>query len=153
MKTKPIKRHISLQPISHDHHHSLLLCWKIRTGISKGMDPLRIKRYADWFFEHHIQPHFILEENLIFPILGDQHVLIKKALHDHKRLRSLFKNTGDMGTTIRSIEKVLTSHIRFEERILFYEIQNLATEEQLQWISMAHTAEKFRENTADTFWE
>src|SRR5690606_10923423 len=29
---KPIKRNKDLQPFSRDHHHSLLLCWKIRTG-------------------------------------------------------------------------------------------------------------------------
>jgi len=35
---KPIKRDKVLQPLSHDHHQGLLLCWKIRTGIKKGIE-------------------------------------------------------------------------------------------------------------------
>jgi len=60
--TKPIKRHESIQPLSRDHHHGLLLSWKIRSGISKGVDINRIKKYADWFYTNHIKPHFGIEE-------------------------------------------------------------------------------------------
>ncbi|CDF79955.1 hypothetical protein BN863_22430 [Formosa agariphila KMM 3901] len=32
---KPLKRHKSLQPLSRDHHHGLLLAWKIRADLRK----------------------------------------------------------------------------------------------------------------------
>ena len=33
----PIKRSEYLKPLSRDHHQGLLLCWKIRTGLKKGI--------------------------------------------------------------------------------------------------------------------
>jgi len=153
MKTKPIKRNKLLQPISREHHQSLLLCWKIRTGFSKGVEAVRIKKYTDWFFENHIQPHFDVEEKYIFPILGNEHELVKKALSDHRRLKRLFENEEEIEKSLSLIEEELESHIRFEERVLFNEIQEIATEEQLKLISEKHTEEKFQENTEDEFWK
>ena len=50
----PIKRTEVLKPLSHEHHHGLLLCWKIKTGIKKNIDAARIKKYADWFYRSHL---------------------------------------------------------------------------------------------------
>ncbi|HZJ20989.1 MAG TPA: hemerythrin domain-containing protein [Pricia sp.] len=150
---KPIKRSRDLQPLSRDHHHSLLLCWKIRTGFSKDVAVERIKRYADWLFEHHIRPHFEIEEKHLFPILGNSNERVKKAISEHRRLRRLFNDTEDIDKTLSLIEEELEQHIRFEERILFSEIQKVATEEQLKTISKVHTDEKFRDNTDDEFWK
>lgn len=162
METKnPIKRHKSIQPLSRDHHHSLLLCWKIRTGFSKDVPAERIKRYTDWFFEHHIEPHFELEEKHLFPILGENNPLVKKAISEHRRLKRLFKDNDDASKSLSLIEEELEQHIRFEERVLFNKIQKVATKEQLKSISKMHTDEifndnigdRFNDNTDDPFWE
>lgn len=153
MKIKPIKRDKALQPISREHHQSLLLCWKIRTGFSKGVDVVRMKKYADWFFENHIRPHFEMEETYIFPILGNKHEGVKKALSEHRRLSRLFENSVEIEKSLSRIEEELEAHIRFEERILFNEIQEIATEEQLKSILEHHTESKFQENTDDMFWK
>ncbi len=150
---KPIKRHTYLQPLSRDHHHSLLLCWKIRTGFSKGIEAERIKRYANWFFEHHISPHFELEENQVFPILRSDNELVKRAISEHRRLARLFKGSGNTAKHLSLIGEELEQHIRFEERVLFNEIQKVATEQQLIIISKLHTDEIFIDNTDDAFWE
>lgn len=142
-----------MQPLSRDHHHGLLLCWKIRTGFSKGVDTQRIKHYADWFFGHHALPHFELEEKFIFPILGNENELVKKALAEHRRLIRLFTETDDIPKCLSLIEEELEQHIRFEERVLFNEIQKVATEEQLKIILKQHTDEKFNDNTDDEFWK
>src|SRR5690606_3210653 len=63
MAHTPIKRHKALQGVSREHHHGLLLCWKIRTGLAKNISPDRIKTYVDWFFDVYLRPHFELEEN------------------------------------------------------------------------------------------
>ena len=63
---KPVKRSISLTPISREHHHGLLLSWKIREGLKKKLAPKRIKRYTDWFWECHLQSHFDFEEKYIY---------------------------------------------------------------------------------------
>ncbi len=150
---KPIKRHKNLQPLSRDHHHSLLLCWKIRTGFSKGIEPERIKRYSDWFFEHHIRPHFEIEEKDVFPILGSHNEMVKKAISEHRRLARLFRDSVDVSKSLSLIEEELERHIRFEERVLFNEIQKVATEQQLKTISKLHTDEKFSDNANDPYWQ
>ena len=62
---KPIKRNEFLKAISREHHHGLLLSWKIRAGIKKEVEPFRIKKYLDWFYTEHLLPHFEIEEKHI----------------------------------------------------------------------------------------
>lgn len=152
ISNRPLKRAIELQPLSHDHHHGLQLCWKIRTGFSKKIELERIKNYADWFFTTHLEPHFILEEKYIFTVLDSSNELVKQALTDHRRLKRLFSQTTDLEKALGRIEEELEKHIRFEERILFPEIQNEATSEQLTKISEIHTHEAFQEKEDDVFW-
>lgn len=153
MKTKPQKRHTALQPLSREHHHGLLLSWKIRSGFNKNVDPIRIKTYTDWFFETHLIPHFETEEKHIFPILEHDNELVKRALAEHRRLKRLFSETETDPKTLSKIEEELEQHIRFEERILFPEIQKIATEEQLLHIEKIHQPESFVDKLDDEFWK
>jgi hemerythrin-like domain-containing protein len=150
--TKPLKRAAELQPISHDHHQGLLLCWKIRTGIKKEVPLERIKGYTDWFFENHLKPHFELEEKYLFTTLGEANPLIQQALSEHIRLKDLFSATTDLKENLSCIEKELDAHIRFEERVLFAEIQTEASAAQLAKIEEIHSKLPFIENEEDTFW-
>lgn len=149
---EPIKRIDALKSLSRDHHYGLLLCWKIREGIRKNIQPERIKKYADWFWKNHLKQHFEIEEKLIFPILGKQNKLIKRALAEHKDLQRLFENDDSLLKSIRLIEKELEKHIRFEERVLFIEIQKVVTDEQLKAIGSASNS-NFRDNAEDEFWK
>ena len=72
-KPQPLKRHTSIVPLSKDHHHALLLCWKITQGLKKNIDVTRIKTYVDWFWENHVLLHFKIEEKYLFPVLGNNH--------------------------------------------------------------------------------
>tara|TARA_R110002049_G_scaffold90983_2_gene227421 strand:+ start:610 stop:1071 length:462 start_codon:yes stop_codon:yes gene_type:complete len=153
MQPKPQKRHIALQPLSREHHHGLLLSWKIRSGFNKKIDPKRIRDYANWFFEHHLIPHFELEETHIFSILNSENELVKRALADHRRLKRLFTEREDDTKTLSKIEEELDKHIRFEERVLFPEIQKTATETQMLQIEKIHQPEKFIDNETDLFWK
>lgn len=153
MKTSHIKRSKALLPVSRDHHHGLLLCWKIRTGFTKGIEIERIKRYTDWFLETHLVPHFNLEEKYIFPILGNKNELVKKALSEHLTLIRLFNNDREIEKSLKMIEVALEQHIRFEERVLFNEIQLVATKEQLKIISESLDEVNVQGNTSDEFWK
>ncbi|EPR72888.1 Hemerythrin HHE cation binding region [Winogradskyella psychrotolerans RS-3] len=153
MQPKPQKRHKALQPLSREHHHGLLLSWKIRAGFSKKIDPKRIRAYADWFFENHLIPHFEIEETHIFSILNTENELVKRALTEHRRLKRLFEDREDDLKTLSKIEEELEQHIRFEERVLFPEIQKVATEAQLRQIEIIHQPEKFEDNESDVFWK
>ena len=148
----PIKRNENLKAISREHHHGLLLSWKIRAGLKKEIEPSRVKKYLDWFYVNHLLPHFELEEKYVFTILGEDNDLVKKALAEHRRLIRLFETEAATVTNLSLIEEELESHIRFEERILFNQIQTVATEEQLELIKKVHTEDKFVDNITDAFW-
>lgn len=153
MKVKPIKRHKAIQPLSREHHQGLLLSWKIRTGLSKGVSTDRIKTYVDWFYKTYLIPHFEEEEKHLFPILGNNNILVKKAIAQHRRLDRLFSSTSELKKSLNLIEEELEQHIRFEERVLFNEIQKVATEQQLQFILEHHSESNFFESSTDRFWE
>ncbi|MBD0778403.1 hemerythrin domain-containing protein [Maribacter sp. ANRC-HE7] len=153
MKTSPIKRSKALMPVSRDHHYGLLLCYKLRTGFSKNIAPERMKRYTDWFFKTHLIPHFEVEEKYIFPILGNQHELVKRAISEHCAMVGLFENTHDIELSLHQIEETLKQHIRFEERELFNAIEKVATQAQLALVAEFHKDEDFIDNQDDPFWE
>lgn len=150
---KPIKRAEFLKTYSREHHHGLLLCWKIKTGFSKGVSVERMKAYLDWFFKYHLKPHFKVEEKYIFPILGNQNPYVQQAIEDHKIIGNLFSRTSEIEVSLKKIQIELEKHIRFEERVLFNEIQQAASPENIDFINKLHSGEKFTENRTDTFWE
>ncbi|CAM3726518.1 hypothetical protein FSS13T_01690 [Flavobacterium saliperosum S13] len=153
LETKPLKRVKELQPLSREHHHGLLLCWKIRTGFSRNIAPERIKRYSDWFYTTYLLPHFELEEEYVFSILKSDNELVKKALSEHRRLRRLFNQGINIEKNLGLIEEELEAHIRFEERVLFPEVQKVASREQLVKIAEIHHEDEFVENEKDVFWK
>ncbi len=153
MKSNPLKRTEALKSLSRDHHHGLLLCWKIRQGIKQNIEPDRIKKYLDWFWISYLKPHFEIEEQYVFPILGKENKLVKQALAEHRKLKRLFVNESDIQKSISLIEEELEKHIRFEERVLFNEIQVVASSEQLLQIELDSSDKIFYENLSDPFWE
>ena len=150
--TTPIKRALELQPISHDHHHGLQLCWKIRTGLSRGIAPERIKKYADWFYENHLKPHFELEEKYVFTVLEFNNPLVQHAMLGHSRLHALFAKKEDVELNLLCVEAEIQAHIRFEERVLFAEIQKIASQEELEQMQESHCDTAFVELEEDVFW-
>jgi len=150
---KPLKRDAALKTLSKEHYQGLVLCKKIRDGIKNNIEIARIKKYTDWFFKQHLIPHFEIEEKYLFTILGNEHELIKRAISEHEGLNNLFTSNTDLEKNLRLIEDELEKHIRFEERILFQEIQKVATAEELKSFAFHHTDEKFVENLTDPFWK
>ncbi len=143
----PIKRITELQPASRDHHHALLLAWKIRNGLKRGVDIERIKGYTEWFFNTYQLPHFLLEEQYIFPVMkNDNHPHIIKVLQEHQVMKDMIMKGPDDAEALLAFADILETHIRFEERVLFNEIQQLATPEQLAMIAQQHTDAKFTDH-------
>ncbi|WP_424493541.1 hemerythrin domain-containing protein [Salinimicrobium sp. GXAS 041] len=152
---QPLKRHDSLKPLSREHHQGLLLCWKIREGLKKGISPERIKSYASFFYETQLLPHFAFEEKEIFPLLGEQNPLRKQALNEHQRLEALFTKDYDPEMAVNEIATALEDHIRFEERVLFEEIQHQTQESVLSNISdkLKEKTPTDPDNWEDQFWK
>ena len=153
MENKPIKRHKALQPISREHHHGLLLCWKIREGFKRNIAVDRIDNYAKWCWKTHLADPFEIEETHLFPVLEKGNKLVEQAKAEHKRIKQLFENEANRQASLNSIADELEQHIRFEERVLFNEIQAKASSEQLQNIQACGTNQKFDDNLTDAFWQ
>jgi len=150
---KPLKRDVALKTLSKEHYQGLVLCKKIRDGIKNNVDLSRIKKYTDWFFKQHLIPHFEIEEKFVFNILGNEHDLIKRAISEHENLNKLFTSHTDLENNLRLIEDKLEKHIRFEERILFQEIQKFATAEEMNSLAIHHSDVKFVDDLTDPFWK
>lgn len=152
VKKEPISRHEALRPLSREHHFGLQLCWKIRRGFQKNISAQRMKAYCDWFYLKYLVPHFEIEEKYLFPILGEGNALVEKAVSDHRQVRGLIQQKDNLESVLQVLEKTLDQHIRFEERVLFNEIQNVANADQLQVMRTVHSHELREEKYEDEFW-
>ncbi|MBK7128685.1 MAG: hemerythrin domain-containing protein [Crocinitomicaceae bacterium] len=148
---QPLKRAPELIPLSRDHHHALLLCWKIRQGIAKKVDPNRIMQYIRWFYDFHLEPHFELEEKKIFTLPGVGSALVEQAIGEHAQLRFLINQTPST-ELLSSFEKTLEQHVRFEERVLFVDVQKNTSTELLHKLHIEDTSHQFKDNLTDAFW-
>ena len=151
--SKPIKRAKELVQLSIDHHHGLLLAWKIKTGLSKNVAPERIKNYIDWFYENHLNPHFVLEEKYIFPLLDSSNEHAQTAIQQHKQIRQIIQKETVDSNDLAALQEILNEHIRFEERILFNEIQSLGLLSKIEALEEVMHEEKFVDNESDPFWK
>jgi hemerythrin-like domain-containing protein len=152
-KSQPIKRHIFLQPMSRDHHHALLLVWKIRKGLSQNTESSRMIEYVNWFYQSYLLPHIEWEEKYIYPILGNQNELIIRALAEHQLLTQYIQSLSDTPHLLTDLADLLEQHIRFEERVVFNLIQTIASEEQIKMLEANLPNLKFSEHETIKFWE
>ncbi len=134
----PLERHALLRSVSHEHHEALVFCWRLRKALEHGADPTEQMGPAVDFYHRRLLPHFAIEEEVVFPVLGALDPQVKRAIAEHRRLTRLFLSKGDPLSTLSRIEDELQAHVRFEERLLFPRIQAVATEQQLERIDRMH---------------
>lgn len=149
----PIRRHPSIVPFSRDHHFGLLLSWKIRQGIKNHIDGERISDYVIYFFEKALAPHFRLEEEQLFPLFAEGHAGCQQALREHTQLEFLVNElrrdkTGKV--ILQAFADLLEKHIRFEERILFNQLQTEIYDPHLTEDRSQHLT---KEDDPDLNWE
>jgi len=118
-----MQRHPRLQPLSREHYGALKLA-KLCAQAAEGDDTAiglacqrAIQSYAD-----ELQPHFLFEENSLFPLLRDTsyQLLVEHALLDHRKLAELKDRMLPADKEVlRQFGQLLLAHVRFEERELF----------------------------------
>lgn len=126
------RRHESLIPLSHGHHHGLVLSLRIRhalTHTSPDVETLRqLARAVVFFFESDLRPHFAAEEEGLFPLMEANlgHLdLLAELQQEHERFREWIEelrhsmDAFPSAETLRAFGTLLHDHIRKEERILF----------------------------------
>ena len=152
---QPIKRSAELAPLSRDHHEGLLLGWKLRQGMKKGVDAARMATFVKWFWQVHLVPHFSKEETFLPPVLPNSHQLMQQMLEEHVNIKAKVDRISDSSTydDLEALAETVNQHIRFEERVLFNEVEKRATAEQLLQLLQQLTDDKVEEEWEDVFWK
>ena len=137
------KRHASLIPLTHDHHHTLAQARRLKE-VQVTTDLANMRRPADDFVNFYlgrVRHHFHEEEELFFaPLVDDEVVgpLVARAVADHLRLHAQVRalrrqlTRGDVSADLlTSIAELLETHVRFEEQELFPLIESKIFETEL----------------------
>ena len=125
------KRHPSLIPLTHDHHHALAQVRRLNEARDVD-DAAIVRRAADDFVNFYLgraRHHFHEEEELFFaPLVDDDIVgpMVARAVADHLRLHSQVRTLrrqltgGDISPgVLGGIADLLQAYVRFEEQELF----------------------------------
>ncbi len=138
--------------LNSEHQQVLQLCDNIRAGLSRNVEKQRIRRYTDWFKENYLDLHFAFEEQHIFPLLGNN-VRVKKALANHRRIHKLLSCDCDNERVLNLLEEELSTYIRFEERVLYKELRELTSPDDIKRIEALHDELVLTEEEwQDKFW-
>lgn len=141
-----MKRHVSLIPLSHEHHEALILARFLQKASPpyKGM-PTELPQkalYALNFYNEKLIDHFLQEEAIIPIVKGDSpelDALMDDMVKEHVTLRELFVQLIDQNELLLPLDhlgKTLETHIRKEERQIFPLIQECCSDEKLDEIRL-----------------
>jgi hemerythrin-like domain-containing protein len=148
-----MKRHQSLQPLSHDHHHTLVQAKDLEiAGAGDDQDSHRAAaaRFSV-FWKSHLQRHFTQEEQIILPLLAKHTTAdgaeIREMLVQHTAITQLIDELNEKLARRETIEESLLinlaeklrRHIQYEEEVLFPVVEASLPEEELwkinEWLS------------------
>jgi hemerythrin-like domain-containing protein len=143
------RRHDSLLPLTHDHHHALKQARLLRNA-SDGQDDGALEAAVQEYlavYEGDLLTHFREEEEELLPLLPPDdpaaRELTTRTLLEHVELHRLARSLrrGLEGgapdrETARAAAVLLRSHIRMEEDRLFPLIERLVAEPDLSRIHL-----------------
>lgn len=126
-----MKRSDDLRGLSDDHHRALILAKRAKTAAAE-CDPEAAK--ALWSnirqeYDLHLARHFTLEETYLLPALRAVGATewVDRVARDHAALRRYVLEGQHSDRDLVSFAKLLSDHVRFEERELFpFAEENLA---------------------------
>jgi hemerythrin-like domain-containing protein len=145
-----MKRHQSLYPLSHDHHHALVQALTLdKAGTDGDQAVIReaAARFAD-FWRCDLQSHFAQEEHIVLPLLAkykaadateigetlDQHSAIAKLIGElNEKLKRPETIEASLGA---NLAESLRRHIRYEEGELFPAVEASVPDEELWLMNM-----------------
>ena len=122
------------------------------------VDNARISKYVVNAFDQELQPHFIEEERLLFIQLAPVNERRIRAEKEHMEIRekiTSFKSAIPDVPELLNFAALLEAHIRFEERVLFPELEQVIPREQLDEIGKQleqEHAKKVCLSWMDEFW-
>lgn len=131
-------RNKNLIPLSHQHQRALALCVRIERSLDAGKADVNAwQQEIEQHYLQDIQFHFSAEEKVLFPAahqFPELEPLVEELRAEHESLREFFGRATDrkMGRPdLGEFTKLLSSHIRKEERQLFEAMQKLMQPEEM----------------------
>ncbi|MGV3706289.1 MAG: hemerythrin domain-containing protein [Arcticibacter sp.] len=153
-----MKRNKNLVELSKDHHHGLLLGWKIKQGLKSGVPLSELTSYVKYFASAALFPHFDEEENQLLPFLDAQDSYRIRTIQEHLQLKQMIGELSGSEPTdealLLAFTGALDAHIRFEERELFPYMEKLLDDEQLEEAGklLAEQHQPYVESYPNEFW-
>ena len=145
-----MRRHESLIPFTHDHHHVLARARRLRLAADSGDGEEQRAAAEEFveFFQDDSLLHFREEEETLFPLVIDRADapidLLSRLLLEHVRMHRLVARLeaeiaeGAIAPqTLKAIGELLAAHIRVEESELFPLMEQMVNEEDLRSIRLA----------------
>jgi iron-sulfur cluster repair protein YtfE (RIC family) len=139
-----MRRHPALVPLSRDHHDVLQLAEGLRKDGSAALRDLlpaslpERARYVQLFAVRHLEPHFTIEEQVLFPAARGRDAGLDAVIEDlhreHAEVAALVKELDcghDIEGTLDALGRTLVRHVRTEEQQLFELIQRHLRAEEL----------------------
>jgi hemerythrin-like domain-containing protein len=147
-----MRRHDTLIPLTHDHHHALARARRL--GAAAAAAPAARKAVALDFIDFYRKDtllHFREEEELIFPLVVDceeAEAALSRLMMEHLRIHALVRTlVTEVGEddlrpeTMDGLATLLEGHIRFEEKTFFPLVEKLAAP-ALVAVELAHRERK-----------
>lgn len=153
---KPIKRNENLVVFSHEHHHGLVFCTRLKKA--GKTDEKTICSFVKDFWENDLSDHFEREERILLPLLWDNEIT-KQFLAEHDQIKTRIqrilnnKNKTLVDDAI-TLSKLINDHIRFEERTMFPWLEKVLTPEELRKVGEElENKEVAAHNFSPEFWK
>ncbi len=133
-----MKRHAVLAGLSRDHHKALIIAQSMKIGapVFRGLPVLleAKRQYMMEFVKEELRGHFQEEESVLFPFVKESapemNTLIDELIADHRAMEIILHHVeteSDVASYLDEMGRLLETHIRKEERILFQQIQDKLT--------------------------
>lgn len=143
-----MKRHESLIPLTHDHHHALAQGRRLRLTATGTVDErvAQARLFLKFFYSDTLK-HFREEEEIVFPLIqkaSDMKGTLERATLEHLHIRALvhaLEEEAEEGIvtekTVLRVAAFLERHIRFEEKVVFPLIETVAASSDLEAICLS----------------
>lgn len=130
-----MKRSDALRTLSHDHHDGLVTVQRLKRGLARTADPHVMADFVQHVWATRLVPHFDQEETHVLPVLRDLGgvALADRMQDEHGQLRAVVASLNAVPTrqALTAFTELLRQHIRFEERVAFPVVEDLADAETL----------------------
>jgi hemerythrin-like domain-containing protein len=156
-RKRPMTRGDELKPLSWDHHHGLVLAFRLKRGMNKGADKQVMTDYILHAWHNTLHRHFSKEEEFLVEPLKkysrNGKELIGKLKIEHTFFKELLgkieQRDKNLFSSIQDFAEALEKHIRFEERDLFPAVEKSIPPKLLQKIG--HSLHELHQ-TGDMCW-